>query len=74
MYLKGLPHCSCSQSLKRSFSTWALTRNPVFSLIPAFAGMTPFVAINVAVYKIKKPFKIGLFIFFGGGIRIRTGE
>jgi hypothetical protein len=27
-----------------------LTRNPVFSWIPAFAGMTPFVTINVAVY------------------------
>ena len=27
-----------------------LTRNPVFSWIPAFAGMTPFAAINVAVY------------------------
>jgi hypothetical protein len=29
-----------------------LTRNPVFSWIPAFAGMTSFVMINVAVYKI----------------------
>jgi putative endonuclease len=28
-----------------------LTRNPVFFWIPAFAGMTPFVAINVAVHK-----------------------
>jgi hypothetical protein len=28
-----------------------LTRNPVFSWIPAFAGMTPFAAIYVAVYK-----------------------
>ena len=28
-----------------------LTRNPVFFWIPAFAGMTPFVAIIVAVYK-----------------------
>jgi hypothetical protein len=27
-----------------------LTRNPVFFWIPAFAGMTPFVAINVAVH------------------------
>ncbi len=27
-----------------------LTRNPVFFWIPAFAGMTPFAAINVAVY------------------------
>ncbi len=27
-----------------------LTRNPVFSWIPAFAGMTHFVAINVAMY------------------------
>ena len=26
-----------------------LTRNPVFFWIPAFAGMTPFGAINVAV-------------------------
>jgi hypothetical protein len=28
-----------------------LTRNPVFFGIPAFAGMTCFVVINVAVYK-----------------------
>jgi len=28
----------------------ALTRNPVFSFIPAFSGMTPFVAINVVMY------------------------
>ena len=28
-----------------------LTRNPVFFWIPAFAGMTCFVVINVAVYK-----------------------
>jgi hypothetical protein len=28
-----------------------LTRNPVFSWIPAFAGMTSFAEINVAVYK-----------------------
>jgi hypothetical protein len=27
-----------------------LTRNLVFPWIPAFAGMTPFVVINVAVY------------------------
>jgi hypothetical protein len=27
-----------------------LTRNPVFSWIPAFAGMTCFVVINDAVY------------------------
>ena len=26
-----------------------LTRNPVFFWIPAFAGMTPFAATNVAV-------------------------
>jgi len=31
-----------------------LTRNPVFSWIPAFAGMTSFVVINVAVYKLGK--------------------
>jgi hypothetical protein len=29
-----------------------LTRNPVFFWIPAFAGMTAFAMINVAVYKI----------------------
>ncbi len=28
-----------------------LTRNPVFFWIPAFAGMTPFATINLAVYK-----------------------
>ena len=28
-----------------------LTRNPVFSWIPAFAGMTPLAAINVAGHK-----------------------
>ena len=28
-----------------------LTRNPVFSWIPAFAGMTCFAAINDVVYK-----------------------
>jgi len=28
-----------------------LTRNPVFSWIPAFPGMTPFTVVNVAVYK-----------------------
>ena len=27
-----------------------LTRNPVIFWIPAFAGMTPFAVINVAVY------------------------
>jgi hypothetical protein len=27
-----------------------LTRNPVFSWIPAFAGLTTFAGINVAVY------------------------
>ena len=27
-----------------------LTRNPVFPWIPAFAGMTKFAVINVAVY------------------------
>jgi len=27
-----------------------LTRNPVLFWIPAFAGMTPFAAINVTVY------------------------
>jgi hypothetical protein len=27
-----------------------LTRNPVFFWIPAFAGMTPFAVIDVAVY------------------------
>jgi hypothetical protein len=27
-----------------------LTRNPVFFWIPAFAGMTPFAAINVDIY------------------------
>jgi hypothetical protein len=31
-----------------------LTRNPVFFWIPAFAGMTPFAAINVAVYSLWK--------------------
>jgi hypothetical protein len=30
-----------------------LTRNPVFSWIPAFAGMTSFGEINVAVYNYK---------------------
>ena len=30
-----------------------LTRNPVFSWIPAFAGMTYFVAINDAMYRLK---------------------
>jgi hypothetical protein len=29
-------------------------RNPVFSWIPAFAGMTTFAGINVAVYSSKK--------------------
>ena len=28
-----------------------LTRNPVFSWIPAFAGMTSFSVINVVAYK-----------------------
>jgi len=28
-----------------------LTLNPVFSWIPAFAGMTSFAEINVAMYK-----------------------
>jgi len=30
-----------------------LTRNPVFSWIPAFAGMTCFVVINDAVYRLQ---------------------
>ena len=30
----------------------ALTRNPVLFWIPAFAGMTSFAAIDVAVYRI----------------------
>jgi hypothetical protein len=29
-----------------------LTRNPVFFWIPAFAGMTPSIAINATAYKI----------------------
>jgi len=31
-----------------------LTRNPVFSWIPAFAGMTTIPEINVAVYRYKR--------------------
>jgi hypothetical protein len=30
-----------------------LARNPVFSWIPAFAGMTAFAGIRVPVYRIK---------------------
>ena len=32
-----------------------LTRNPVFSWIPAFAGMTCFAAINDAAYRFALP-------------------
>jgi hypothetical protein len=35
-----------------------LTRNPVFSWIPAFAGMTTFAGINVAVHNSLNPWQV----------------
>jgi betaine reductase len=52
-----------------------LTRNPVFSWIPAFAGMTSFAEINVPVYKDIIPnFEGGVKIVFKGKRVIVIGE
>jgi hypothetical protein len=40
----------------KQFVIPGLTRNPVFSWIPAFAGMTPFAAINVIGNRTLKAF------------------
>jgi len=48
-YAGTFPLLEMATNVLYSLSFRALTRNPVFSWIPAFAGMTPLVAITVVV-------------------------